>query len=135
MSNFNALGLKFSKKESVVGFVKSYGKWTKPLKFLGITYDPKSNLVSGPQGVRIGRDKLLRILRERGFKEYARIITGMCPGEHSCAPVPTEGIEDKAVMPNSVLAKYCEDYRLGGSHYGHILGRFYIFYLPLVFTI
>lgn len=118
-SNFQALGLSFSSKAGSGGPVKVYGRWHKPLKFLGITYDPERDMINGAQGVAVPRAALLRILHTRGFKEFQRIITGMSPGQYSATPVPTGGAP-AGVHPKSVLGKYSSDYALGSDQYAGV---------------
>jgi hypothetical protein len=118
-SNFQALGLAFSDKLGSSGPVKVYGRWHKPLSFLGITYDPKRDVIRGAQGVEVPRVALLRILRTRGFKEFQRIITGMSPGQYSTLPVATGG-DPTGVHPKSVLGKYSSDYALRSDQYAGV---------------
>jgi hypothetical protein len=59
--------------------VKRDGKWLKPLKFLGIEFDPKTDVVKGHNGSVCSAARLRELLHLGDLKNFSLIITGMHP--------------------------------------------------------
>lgn len=52
-------GICLADKKGAVGYVKSGGRWLKPLTFLGVTYHPNSDLLENKSGEFMSREVLL----------------------------------------------------------------------------
>jgi len=108
---FRESGLEFSDKPGAVGPVKLKGRWLKPLKFLGITYNPATGVVTGTNNLSVQAAVLID-MAARDYGLFRKTITGMNPVYSS---VPPNSGAPEGCNAKSPAGHFSERYDLGNS--------------------